>query len=242
MFEAILFDLDGTLLDIDMDFFLPQYFDEMGRMAASSGCCDPQQLVVQILRSTEVMIQDVDPATSNEDIFMHDFFSSMEVDEARMRNFFAEFYRRGFPRLQKYSRRFGGVPEMIAGVLDSGLKVVIATNSVFPCQAIQQRLEWAGIGHFSYELLTSYENMHHCKPHLQYYQEIAAYLGIEPAQCLMVGNDTREDLVAGEIGMKTFLVEDRLIDRGDNTYRPDWRGSLQDLFRFIDTVGANRVV
>jgi hypothetical protein len=42
--------------------------------------------------------------------------------------------------------------------------------------------------------------------------------------------------------MKTFLVEDRLIDRGDNTYRPDWRGSLQDLFGFVDRLGVNRVV
>jgi len=242
MFEAILFDLDGTLLDIDMDVFLPQYFGEMGRMAANSGCCNPQQLVAQILRSTEVMIQDINPVTSNEDTFMKHFFSSMEVDEARMRNFFAEFYREGFPRLQEYCHPFDGVPEMVAGVFGRGLKVVIATNSVFPWQAIQTRLEWAGIGHFSYELLTSYENMHYCKPHLQYYQEIVAHLGIDPARCLMVGNDTGEDLVAGEIGMKTFLVEDRLIDRGDNTYRPDWRGSLQDLFGFVDRLAVNQVV
>jgi len=242
MFEAILFDLDGTLLDIDMDIFLPQYFGEMGRMAARSGCCDPQQLVAQILSSTAAMIRDVNPDTSNEDTFMEHFFGSLQVDEIQMRAFFDEFYRSGFPRLQKFSRPFAGVREMMAGVFARGLKVVIATNSVFPCRAIQSRLEWAGVSDFNYQLLTSYENMHYCKPYPQYYQEIAAKLGIEPALCLMVGNDAWEDLAAGEIGMKTFLVEDRLIDRGGNTYHPDWRGSLQDLFSFVAGLGATPVV
>ena len=51
--------------------------------------------------------------------------------------------------------------------------------------------------------------------------------------CLMVGNDTGEDLVAAAVGMKTFLVEDRLIDRGRGHFPPDWRGRLPDLFAFL---------
>jgi len=238
MFEAVLFDLDGTLLDIDMDSFLPRYFEEMGRMAAQTGCCDPRQLVEQILRSTEVMIRDIDPASSNEATFMEHFFRSLEADEEQMRSFFEEFYRTGFPRLQKFSQPFAGVPEMVAKVISRGHKVVIATNAVFPSQAIQSRLEWAGIGEFSYALKTSYENMHFCKPHPQYYLEIAETIGVEPSRCLMVGNDSGEDLVAGTVGMKTYLVEDRMIDKGGTTYCPDWRGSLADLIVFMDEIAG----
>ncbi len=241
MFEAILFDLDGTLLDIDMDFFLTKYFGEMSKMAVVSGCCDPQQLVAQILNSTEVMIRDLNPETSNEETFMQHFFSGLEADEEKMRAFFDEFYRSGFPRLQEYCRPFEGVPKMMADVFKRGYKVVIATNSVFPLKAVQSRLEWAGVDNFSYDLLTCYENMHYCKPNAQYYQEIAANIGVDPSACLMVGNDTGEDLVAGKIGMKTFLIEDCLIDKGNNTYRPDWRGSLRDFFKFVDNLGYNRV-
>jgi len=241
MFEAILFDLDGTLLDIDMDFFLTKYFREMGKMALASGRCNPEQLVAQVLSSTEVMIKDINPATSNEETFMQHFFSCLETDEVKMRAFFDEFYRIGFPRLQKYCRPFAGVPKMMAEIFKCDFKVVIATNSVFPSTAIQTRLEWAGVRDFPYELLTCYENMHYCKPTLQYYEEIAAYIGVEPSACLMVGNDTGEDMVAGKIGMKTFLVEDCLIDRGDNTYRPNWRGNLHDFFKFVDDLRYNRV-
>jgi len=228
-----LFDLDGTLLDIDMDFFLPKYFGEMGRMAAAAGVCDPQRLVAQILSSTEVMIADLDAQTSNEKVFMRHFITSLQAEEPVMRDFFEQFYQIGFPRLQPYCSPFTGVPEMMSEIFAGGTKVVIATNSVFPRQAVQTRLEWAGIGQYPYDLITCYENMHFCKPHIQYYEEIVSQIGVSPSACLMVGNDTGEDLVAGRTGMKTFLVEDRLIDRGDNTHRPDWRGSLQDLFEFI---------
>ncbi|MDD3363910.1 MAG: HAD family hydrolase [Syntrophomonas sp.] len=233
MFEAILFDLDGTLLDIDMGFFLPKYFGEMGRKAVSQGYLDPKRLVDQLLLSTDVMINDLSPETTNEETFMQDFLSNLEADELEMRAFFDEFYLSGFPRLQEYCSPFGGVPEMMAGVFERGIKTVIATNSVFPLRAIQSRLDWAGVGKFPYELITSYENMHYCKPHPQYYQEIVQCIGADPSKCLMVGNDTQEDLAAGMIGIKTFLVEDRLIDNGNSPYHPDWQGSLQDLFQFI---------
>ena len=233
MFKAILFDLDGTLLDIDMEFFLQKYFGEMAKMAISQGKYDPKLLVDQVLLSTEVMISDLNPGTTNEETFMQDFIANLEADENEMRAFFDEFYLSEFPRLQKYCSPFDGVPEMMARVFEQGIKVVIATNSVFPLRAIQSRLDWAGVGMFPYELLTCYENMHYCKPHPQYYQEILQHIGVDPVECLMVGNDTREDLAAGTLGIKTYLVEERLIDQGNSPYRPNWKGNLQDLFQFI---------
>ena len=121
---------------------------------------------------------------------------------------------------------------MMQQVFERGLKVVVATNAVFPMIALQQRLDLAGVGHFDYELITSYEVMHFCKPHPEYYQEIAATIGVKPEECLMVGNDIGEDLPAGTIGMKTFLVENMLIDKGQDL-TPDWRGCLPDLYEFI---------
>jgi len=234
MLEAILFDLDGTLLDIDMEYFLSRYFKEMGRMAQSQGIVAAGRLVNQILKSTDIMINDNKSEKNNEEKFMRHFFSHMEVDERKMRDFFDEFYRSGFPRLSQYCQPFPGIPEMMTKAFESGYKIVIATNAVFPRTAIQSRLEWAGIGQFPYNLVTSYENMHYCKPFPQYYKEIADKIDTPPTACLMVGNDTGEDLAAGEIGMKTFLVENCLIDRGNSPYSPDWRGRMQDLFSFVD--------
>ena len=52
-------------------------------------------------------------------------------------------------------------------------------------------------------------------------------LDLEPENCLMIGNDVQEDLVAGQLGMKTFLVTDYLINRTGEEPRCDWQGTLK---------------
>jgi len=234
MFKAVLFDLDGTLLDINMDEFLQHYFRQMMRMAREAGYTDTEQLVELVWRSTWAMIADRNPQLLNEEVFMEHFYRHWPVPREEFDLFFERFYAEGFPRLKQYTRPFPGIPEMMEQLFARGMKVVIATNAVFPLTALQQRLDWAGVGDFDYELITSFEVMHFCKPHPEYYQEIAQILGVNPQDCLMVGNDVGEDLVAGCIGMKTFLVEDMLIDKGQ-PLTPNWRGRLKDLYSFFDS-------
>ncbi|MGB4018403.1 MAG: HAD family hydrolase [Syntrophomonadaceae bacterium] len=232
MFKAVLFDLDGTLLDIDMEYFIPQYFRKMVIMARDAGYSIADQLVEKVWQATDVMIANRDARLLNEEVFAEHFYRNWPIPREEFEPFFERFYAEGFPQLQIHSRPFAGIPEMMQQVFDRGLKVVVATNAVFPMIALQQRLDWAGVGHFDYELITSYEVMHFCKPHPEYYQEIAATIGVKPEECLMVGNDIGEDLPAGTIGMKTFLVENMLIDKGQDL-TPDWRGYLPDLYEFI---------
>lgn len=233
MFEAILFDLDGTLLEINMEIFLQHYFAEMMKKAQESGYQDVKRLVALVYQATDGMIADCSD-TLNEAAFMQRFLAEWTYPEQEMRSFFDDFYSQAYPRLKPYCRPLPGIPELMSRIFARGYKVVIATNAVFPLTAIQQRMDWGGIGHFHYDLITSYEFMHYCKPHPEYYQEISDKIGVKPENCLMIGNDTGEDLPAGQIGMKTFLVEDQLIDKGDSGFSPDWRGSLADMINFID--------
>lgn len=233
MFEAILFDLDGTLLDIDMEFFLQHYFRKMAGMAREYGEFNGKKLVEQVWKSTSVMIANLDPEINNEQAFMSDFFSTGDFPCEQTRGFFDDFYIKAFPLLQNLCRPFPVVPGLMKKVFAKTSRVVIATNAVFPREAIQQRLNWAGIGNLPYELVTSYEFMHFCKPHPEYYIEISEIIGVPPQRCLMVGNDKGEDLPAGRVGMKTFLVEDRLLN-GEVDLIPDWQGTLSQFDQFID--------
>ncbi|HPT69104.1 MAG TPA: HAD family hydrolase [Syntrophomonas sp.] len=233
MFKAILFDLDGTLLNIDMEIFLQYYFMEMISAVKDAGYQEGKKMVEQVFASTGLMINDLSPAVLNEEVFMGDFLPKCKYPEDDVRRFFDHFYEHHFPLLKVHCRPFPGIPEMMQSLFRSGFKVVIATNPVFPRSAIQQRLEWAGIGDFPYTLITSYEEMHFCKPHIAYYEEISSRIGVAPNDCIMVGNDVDEDLPAGLIGMKTFLVEDMLIDKGQSGLVPDWRGKISDMISFM---------
>ncbi|HHV15615.1 MAG TPA: HAD family hydrolase [Gelria sp.] len=232
MYEAVLFDLDGTLLNIDMDYFLKHYFRKMLELAAEMGYEEGNRLVKQVWSSTEVMIADLNPKSTNEEVFTKDFYQNWAYHPEEIQGFFDRFYQECFPRLEGYCSPFPGIPEMVKYILKKGYKVVIATNAVFPMSALQDRIRWAGLGQNDFELITSYELMHYCKPHVQYYEEIVEKIGVDPRDCLMIGNDTGEDLPASKIGMKTFLVEDMLIDKG-TSHQPDWRGRLPDLFKFV---------
>ena len=232
MFKAVLFDLDGTLLDIDMNIFLKHYFETMTTMAAQSGFANHHQLAGQVFKSTGVMISDRNPATTNQDIFMSDFYASWPYPRHQFEPFFDHFYREGFPRLSYLCRPIKGVPELIHFLTDKGMKLAVATNAVFPLTALEQRLTWAGLDPSLFELITSFEVMHFCKPHLEYYLEICEKLQVKPRDCMMIGNDVGEDMVAQKLGMKTCLIEDYVIDAGNADLEPAWRGKMSEFMSY----------
>ena len=116
-----------------------------------------------------------------------------------------------------------------------GLRVALATNPIFPAVATESRIRWAGLEPEDFELYTTYENIGYCKPNPDYYREIAKRLGVQPEECLMVGNDVTEDMVAQSIGMQVFLLTDCLInkERKDISLYP--RGSFLQLLDHIET-------
>ena len=67
--------------------------------------------------------------------------------------------------------------------------------------------------------------MHASKPNPAYYREMAVLIGCAPADCVMIGNEAKNDIwPAKEAGMKTFWV----TDTSDPAVPADWRGTLQD--------------
>ena len=72
-----------------------------------------------------------------------------------------------------------------------------------------------------------------CKPNPQYYREITGRLGLDPARCLMIGNDVAEDMIAKTLGMDTFLVTDCLINSKNEDLSGYRRGTLQELYGWL---------
>ena len=92
--------------------------------------------------------------------------------------------------------------------------MVIASNPFWPENIQTKRLTWAGLENIHFDLVTHISNMSSCKPNLAYYQEICQKIAETPESCLMVGNDPVNDMVAGSLGMKTFLTLDSYEHQG----------------------------
>lgn len=82
--------------------------------------------------------------------------------------------------------------------------------------------------------ITTYENSSACKPTLRYYEEILERFALDPKQCLMVGNDVDEDMVAQKLGMHVFLLTNHLINRQNKEISNFPHGDFDDLLAFID--------
>lgn len=231
MIKILLFDLDGTLIDIDMRIFLKEYFREIGEHFSCLLC--PRHLVDSLNASTRAMIENREKDKTNQEVFWEDFLPRVNLDEELVRNKIDEFYRHRFGKLKAFTNPRGEAGEAVETALELGYQLVMATNPVFPSSAILQRMEWAGVSGYPYKLVTTYENMHFCKPNPLYYQEILDRLGVLPGECLMLGNDVDDDLVASRVGIKVFIVEDNLINRSNRDCAPDYRGRLQELPDFL---------
>ncbi|MDW7673612.1 MAG: HAD family hydrolase [Bacillota bacterium] len=231
-FKAVLFDLDGTLLPLDTEEFLKQYLKLLAGKVAH--LIEPEVFITKLLSSTEVMVANSCGNKTNEEVFMEDFLPKLGTKQIEIMGLIDDFYRNEFKVIKKVASPIKESREIVKFLINKGIAVVLASNPVFPLVAFEERMKWAGIEDLPFQFVTSFEIMHFCKPNIGYYEEILSKLQLNAEDCLMVGNDAQEDLVAGKLGIKTFLVNDGfIIDRSQGKYQADYTGKLQDIYKVI---------
>ncbi len=228
-YEAVFFDLDGTLVGVDMEEFLADYLTRIGRWASRR--YDPEVFLEQLMSATGAMVQNDDPTRTNQEVFLQRFMKTMsEENEEQVLDLFDRFYREEFPQMRGLVQPLPGAGRLVRALRDEGCRLILATNPVFPRRAIHQRVLWGGLHPDQFEYITSYENSRYCKPNPRYFADLLHHCAVEPDEVLMVGNDPLEDLVAGELGMDTFLVDEYIVQRcAEEAYEPSYRGSLDDV-------------
>ena len=142
---------------------------------------------------------------------------------------FEEFYGNEFQNAKVFCGLNPEAAETVRKLKAEGYRVALATNPLFPAIATESRIRWAGLEPSDFEIYTTYENSTYCKPNPDYYREIMKKISCKPEECLMVGNDVSEDMVAKELGMQVFLLTDCLINSGEKDISVYPHGSFQEL-------------
>ena len=231
MIKAILFDLDGTLLPMDQELFLKAYFGGLVKAMVPHGY-DPDRVVKSIWDGTGAMITNNGKQT-NEEVFWASFCAQFGPDARKDEPLFDAFYRTEFQKVQNVCGFEPQAAEAIRQIKDMGYRLILATNPLFPPIATQSRVRWAGLKPEDFELITTYDNSSFCKPNLRYYEEILSKQGLSPAECVMVGNDVGEDMIAQKLGMKVFLLTDCIINKAGTDIDQFPHGSFPELLEFI---------
>ncbi len=230
-YKIVLFDLDGTLLPMEQDRFTKSYLSKLAAHMAPHGY-DPEALIRGIWESTAAMMRN-DGSETNESRFWREFSARFGEKSLADQPQFEVFYHTKFDTVAADCGYTPRSRELIDALHAQGVRTVLATSPIFPAVATEHRMTWAGLCAADFELYTTYENSTYCKPNPAYYQEILTKLGADPRDCLMVGNDTGDDLPAKTLGMEVFLLTDCLINSKNIDLSLYPHGNFDDLFAFL---------
>lgn len=234
--KAVLFDLDGTLLSMDQDEFVKEYLIALVTFMAPHGY-DPDALAKAIWKGTAAMVNN-DGSEINEKAFwkvMKTAFPKKDLEADS--SLFDKFYAEKFDGVgEKVSRVDPDALKTVKLIKEKGLPVVLATNPLFPSVATEKRIRWAGFDPSDFAFFTTYENSSYSKPNPDYYRSVAEKLGVECCECLMIGNDYIEDMIAQTLGMKVFLLTDHLYNAKDADLSRYPHGSFNDLIEYMKNI------
>ena len=234
--KLVLFDLDGTLLPMDQDVFTKAYFGALSGALAKRGY-EPSALIKAVWAGTAAMVKN-DGKRPNEKAFWEVFCSVFGERAIEDEPYLDAFYRSesGFETAHSAVGFNPRAAEAVSLVKRLGLRCALATNPLFPSVATEKRISWAGLSTADFEIYTTYENSHFCKPNLAYYEEILEKLNVKAEECLMVGNDACEDMIASELGMKVFLLTDCLINKTGVDISVYPRGGFDELCAYLKEI------
>ncbi len=230
-YQAVFFDLDGTLLPLELDVFLRDYFKAITAFAAQQGF-DGQRFSLALNAGIKAMAHH-DGGVTNCDVFWdafgHELGNYGPDDRARVEAFYGD----PFGAIGRDVVPNPAAARAVDTLAEKGYRLVLATMPLFPLQAIEWRLKWAGVDPSRFERITTYDNSTAVKPQLDYYRQNLDALGLSAQDVLMVGNNTDDDLSAMDLGIDGYLVCDHLINENGFDIETVPHGSLAD---FADEV------
>jgi phosphoglycolate phosphatase len=216
-YEAVLFDLDGTLVDTAPDFIAVL---NRQRLAHGRGPLPPEQIRAMVSQGAKAVVA----------LGFGDLFDTDSNDFEGLRQEFLQTYLK---HIADESRLFQGMDELLTALEARGIPWGIVTNkhSMFTTPLLKAlRLEQRC------KVAICPDMVNHSKPHPEPMLKAAGALRVKPEACIYVG-DHRRDIEAGRnAGMYTVAVGYGYMLQGESAR--DWNAnstvdSVNELSRLL---------
>jgi HAD superfamily hydrolase (TIGR01549 family) len=232
---TLLLDLDDTLLDTNIDTFVPAYFQAFSGFFKDH--IEPEFILHALMSGTRKMMASNDPMRSLQQVFNADFLPQVGLTREDFQPLIYRFYEEIFPTLNYLTSPRPEAIKLIKWALAQGMRIAVATNPIFPLTALHHRLRWAGLPpeKIPFTIVSAYESFHFTKPNPAYFAEVLGRMGWPDGPVLVVGDDTENDLLgASSLGLSTFWIA-----AGDATVQDGiqiaGRGSIGDLRPWLES-------
>ena len=220
MYKNYLFDLDGTLLPMDMEKFVKLYFSSLCKRCTPVIKIEPDALIKAMWAGTDAMTKN-DNSRTNREVFWETAGKVSGADLEKFDDLFTDYYENEFIVPKDATSFTPYAKKSIDFIKKNGGRLIAATNPIFPFVATKRRLEWAGVSPDDFELVTTYE----------YFEEIFKKQDIKPEDSIMIGNDVDEDLCSAKLGFDTYLITDTIVNRDNKDYSDYKNGSFEEFYK-----------
>jgi len=183
--EAVLFDLDGTLVHLNLDF---------GRMRAEVEAILPQYGISMEGRSAVYVLELIEDAVRE----------LKAQDKGRAQTFRREAEAAVVAvetEAADQARMYPEVPELLRGLRKRGIKVAIVTRN---CRVAVERI--LAENPLVYDALLTRDEVTAVKPDPEHLLAALRLLGVEPRRTLMVGDHPMDVQVGRAVGARTVAV------------------------------------
>jgi FMN phosphatase YigB (HAD superfamily) len=190
----LLLDLDDTLLDTNIDTFLPAYFKSL--TAHAQGHVAQDVFAAHLMKSTQVMYASKQANLTLEQAFDSAFYPNIGRSKHHMAEMLEEYYDNEFPKLGIYTRQIPQAIDLVQWAIEKGWQITVATDPLFPRKAILSRLRWAGLEPAAtpFRFISDFHTFHFAKSSVAYYPELLAWLNWNNEPLLMVGDSMERDI------------------------------------------------
>ena len=237
MLKCVAFDMDDTLLSLNLNAFMVMLARDEAGLLAQIG---RKNRLSMLTAYTAAMIEVNGPAADDDRRTNRERFdaaidrrSGVVLSDPVIADVLEYYERELLPGKNDAiiaARPREGAHEALDCVLGRGLRMALLTNPSFSRTCIECRMGWAQIADAPFELVTSMENATRCKPFSNYYTESLDRLGLAPEEVLMVGNDPKRDFPNPDINLQTAYVGNGSPERAT------WSGSMADFAASFDEI------
>lgn len=233
--QAVFFDLDGTLVDVDMELFVAGYLRLLTERMRDRA--EPAQAARVLHRAVAAMFANSDADKTLEQILYDVLQVELSMSAEEYQASLEQFCRQDLDALRPLVTGHPLSSRLVDISLERGWKVVLATNPIFPRVVVDARLDWGALDRNAFHHVTAYETSRFCKPNPAFFEELLEKMEVPAEACLMVGNDVLHDLSASQVGIRTCLLTPWRINRPGVTFKADWQGRHEELLALFDRFG-----
>lgn len=226
MLKAVVFDMDDTLLSINLSAFIAVFARDEAALLADIARKSSLSMFATFGAALYALNNAERDDTDTNLVFFQKQIerrSGIPLSDPIIADVLTYYEREILPGKNDgiiNARPREGAREAIDAITSRGLRCALLTNPSFSRACIECRMGWGDMLDMPFELITTMENSTRCKPTADYYLDSIAKMGLEPQEVLMVGNDPRRDFPSPDCGIQTAYVGN------GSPVRATWAGSM----------------